>query len=113
MSPSYKIDIYDNSSHTWTTAMLQIPMVALAGIANANKIYWATGCNVEIKDVSTGNSSTANLFQPGLWIVDDGQNKVLKNNKLVFFWHQNLTNKQISHLRHRHQHLVNWRTAAE
>ncbi|MBD0352846.1 MAG: hypothetical protein ICV65_17025 [Flavisolibacter sp.] len=60
-------------------------MAALCGIATANKIYWAANCNVEIKDVNTGNSSTANLFQPGYWLMDAGENVVLKDNKLIFF----------------------------
>jgi hypothetical protein len=92
-SGSNKIDVYDNVSQAWTRATLQAPMGSLAGITIQNKIYWAAGCSVEIKDANTGTSSTANLFQPGAWTIDDGANVVLKDNKLVFFRHFNSTNK--------------------
>ncbi len=68
-------------------------MGLLAGIANGDKIYWAGDCNVEIKNVNTGNSSTAYLFQPGYWFIDDGHNAVLKDNKIIFFRYQTPTNK--------------------
>ncbi|HUS01992.1 MAG TPA: kelch repeat-containing protein [Chitinophagaceae bacterium] len=93
LGASDKIDIFDNASGTWQTATLQKPMGYLAGVTYANKIYWASECNVEIKDVTTGNNSTANLFQPGWWAIDDGQNVVEKDNKLIFFRHQSPTNK--------------------
>lgn len=55
------------------------------GIGIAEKIYWAEGCTVEIKDVDTWNSTMTQLFKPLNWIViDQGQNVVVKDNKLVF-----------------------------
>jgi hypothetical protein len=60
----------------------------LAGISVADKIYWASGCTVEIKDVNTMNSSIANLFKPAGfwgWMNVEGQNAVLKDNKIVYY----------------------------
>ena len=57
----------------------------LAGITVAEKIYWAESCNVEIKDVNTWSSSLTNLFEPGWWRIDRGQNAVVKNGKIIFF----------------------------
>ena len=68
-------------------------MASLSGIASGDKIYWAAGCNVEVKNVNTGNSTNAYLFQPGRWSIDDGQNAVLKDNKIIFFRHTIPTNK--------------------
>ena len=85
--PSNRIDIYDNASNTWSVSTLNQPMGFLAGITVAEKIYWAESCNVEIKDVHTWSSSLANLFQPGWWWIDRGQNAVVKNGKIIFFRH--------------------------
>ncbi len=43
------------------------------------------GCSLEIKDGNTWNSSMAHLFKPREWIIDQGQNAVVKDNKIVFF----------------------------
>ncbi|MEP7373100.1 MAG: PKD domain-containing protein [Chitinophagaceae bacterium] len=83
--PSNRIDIYDNATNSWSTSSLNKPMGFLTGINQAEKLYWANGCSVEIKDVNTWKSLTANLFKPGEWITDEGQNTVVKNNKIVFF----------------------------
>jgi hypothetical protein len=87
-NPSNKIDIYDNSTGTWSTSTLnQLVGGPLAGIAIAYNIYWAQGCDVEIRNEITGNTSLANLFSPGGWAVVEGQNAVVKDNKIVFFRH--------------------------
>jgi len=96
---SDKIDIYDNSTNTWSTSSMQEGKLAFASIAVDNKIYWAGGytgnsttptslyssCVVEIKDVNTGSSSIEYLFRPALWWNDAGQNAVVKNNKIIFY----------------------------
>ena len=87
-SPSDRIDIYDNTTHVWSTSSLRGPMGLLAGIAVNDNIYWARDCAVEIKNVNTWSSSVSYLFKPGAaWIIDNGQNVVLKNGKLVYFRH--------------------------
>lgn len=97
---SNKIDIYDNVTNTWSTSSMQEGKIAFASIILDNKIYWAGGftgssgsayhsCVVEIRDVNTGNSSIEYLFRPATWWVDDGQNAVVRNNKIIFFRHSN------------------------
>ena len=87
-SPSDRIDIYDNIAHSWSTSSLREPMGPLAGITAGGNIYWAQDCAVEIKNVSSWNSSVSYLFKSGgSWIIDNGQNIVLKDGKLVFFRH--------------------------
>ena len=87
-SPSDRIDIYNNITGSWSASSLKQPMGLLAGIAVSEKIYWAQGCAVEIKDVNTWNSSVSFLFKSGAsWIIDEGQNIVLKDGKLVYFRH--------------------------
>jgi N-acetylneuraminic acid mutarotase len=87
-SPSDRIDIYDNSTNLWSVSSLRGAMGLLAGIAVNDNIYWARDCAVEVKNVNTGNSSISYLFKSGAaWIIDNGQNVVLKNGKLIFFRH--------------------------
>jgi hypothetical protein len=82
---SNRIDIYDNATGAWSTSTLKIPGAALSAIAQAGKIYWAAGCDVEIMDVQSSNSAIAHLSSQGEWVIDDGQNAVLKDNKIIFF----------------------------
>ncbi|MEP6674767.1 MAG: T9SS type B sorting domain-containing protein [Ferruginibacter sp.] len=91
--PSDRIDIYDNASQSWSTATLTTPMELPAGIRATGKIYWASGCDVEIKDSITGISTTANLFKSGSWLDADGQNAVIKDSIIIFFRHQDPTDK--------------------
>jgi hypothetical protein len=87
-SPSDRIDIYNNLSASWTTSSLKEAMGPLAGMAAGDNIYWVQNCAVEIKNVNTWNSSVAYLFKSGAeWIIDNGQNIVLKDGKLVYFRH--------------------------
>jgi N-acetylneuraminic acid mutarotase len=87
-SPSDRIDIYDNIAHSWSTSSLKEPMGPLAGITAGGNIYWAQDCAVEIRNVNTLNSSISYLFKSGgAWIIDNGQDIVLKDGKLVFFRH--------------------------
>jgi hypothetical protein len=63
-------------------------MGPLAGITAGGNIYWAQDCAVEIRNVNTLNSSISYLFKSGgAWIIDNGQNIVIKDGKLVFFRH--------------------------
>jgi hypothetical protein len=87
-SPSDKIDIYDNASGSWSVSSLRGSMGLLAGIAVADNIYWAQDCVVETKNVNSGSSSLSYLFKSGAsWIIDNGQNIVLKDGRLVCFRH--------------------------
>jgi N-acetylneuraminic acid mutarotase len=87
-SPSNRIDIYDNVASSWSTSSLKGSMGLLGGIAVAGNIYWAQDCAVEIKNVNSWNSSVSYLFKSGAaWTIDDGQNIVLKDGKLVYFRH--------------------------
>jgi hypothetical protein len=55
----------------------------LAGATMADKIYWVSGCKLEIKNVNTWNSSITYLSKPiGMWIKDN--NAVIRDNKIVF-----------------------------
>ena len=98
-SVTKKVDVYDNSTNTWATFDLQEPKAAMSSIVVDNKIYWAGGVNenqndytgynwtwtstVEIKDINTGISIAACLFQPNYWPWNNAA--VQKNDKIVFF----------------------------
>ncbi|TAL47409.1 MAG: hypothetical protein EPN92_04905 [Chitinophagaceae bacterium] len=86
-SPSSRIDIYDNVTNSWSISSLIQPMGVLTGIAAMDKICWSNDCKVEIKDVNTWNSSQAYLFTTGFWVIDDGQNAVLKNGEIIYYRH--------------------------
>jgi hypothetical protein len=87
------VDIYDNATNSWSTTTLSEPKSFFAGINVRNKIYWAGGdnssgaptCTVEIKDIGTQTSLTAFLFQPVTYVIDEGQNAVLKDDKIIWF----------------------------
>lgn len=49
---------------------------------------------VEIFDIHTGTSSISNLFENGSWYSNEGQNAVLRNDKIVFFRHAWLDNRR-------------------
>ena len=88
--PTSKIDIYDAATNLWSTSSLITARGGLAGIALNNKIYWAGGeiyqvlpenfAEVEIRNVSTLNTSVDCLFQPNSFF-----SAAVKNNKIVFF----------------------------
>jgi hypothetical protein len=85
-----QIDIYDAGTNLWSTSSLISGRGGLTGVAVNNKIYWAGGeiyqvlpeniAEVEIRDVSTLNTSLDCLFQPNSYF-----SAVVKNNKIVFF----------------------------
>jgi hypothetical protein len=85
---SDKIDIYDNTTNTWSVSSLNERRVGHGGIAVAEKIYWAGGsnslitsnsCSVEIRDVNTDNTVIQFLSEPSAGPA------VLKNSKIIFF----------------------------
>jgi len=86
-STSNRIDIYDNTTSSWSTSTLIEPKAAMASIAHNGKIYWAGGRKdfklsnlVEIYEASTQTSSQACLFQPNGFFT-----AVKKSNKIIFF----------------------------
>jgi N-acetylneuraminic acid mutarotase len=87
------IDVYDYNSNSWATSTLIEPKSFFAGISVGNRIYWAGGydgngtasCKVEIRDIGTQTSSTASLFHPFSYITHEGENAVVKDNKIIWF----------------------------
>jgi hypothetical protein len=93
---SAKIDIYDNETNTWSSALMHQGKMGLTGIAANDKIYWAGGqtgwypsfslsCTVEIADVNNNSNSIQHLSEPAWWSVSSGERAVLKNNKIVYY----------------------------
>ncbi len=93
------VDIYDNTTGTWsTTSSLSQPIGEMASIYVNGKIYWAGGvigydaardkdiatCKVEIRDVSTGSSSFTNLSAPNDFTGNWG--KPIYYNSKIIFW---------------------------
>ncbi|MEJ7588788.1 MAG: kelch repeat-containing protein [Ferruginibacter sp.] len=93
-APTDRIDVFDNSTNSWSTSALNEPRCFLAGITKDDKIYWAGGfkggglgnmlCSVEIRDATAQSSTTAYLYKPANWWNSGGQNAVIKNNNIVF-----------------------------
>jgi hypothetical protein len=87
---SSTINIYDADSSTWSISSLSVARGYMAAIAVGNKNYWAGGNGypgsaapsdqVEIRDMNTGTSSFACLFQPNAYF-----SAVQKDNKIIFF----------------------------
>lgn len=100
-----RIDIYDNTTNSWSTSSLDEGKLLHAGIAVNGKIYWAGGytgsnptiinsCSVEIKDINTGSVSIQQLSAPLTWSSTEGQAAVAKDGKIIFMgYHQPVTNK--------------------
>jgi hypothetical protein len=90
---SNKIDVYDNSTNSWSTTTANLPRYYFAGISVGDKIYCAGGitngntnsCKVEIKDINNGNSSIQYLSAARNFYVDGGQNAIVKDNKILLF----------------------------
>lgn len=91
---SNTIDIYDNATNSWSKASMMEGKFNHASIAVGDKIYWCGGltgnyqnynysCSVEIMNVNTGANSIQNLFAPGQWWIEQGQNAVVKDNKII------------------------------
>jgi N-acetylneuraminic acid mutarotase len=87
------VDIYDNASSAWSTTNLREAKTFFAGISVRGKIYWAGGynrsgdpsCNVEIRDLATQASATAFLSQPVTFVNVEGQNALVKDDKIIWF----------------------------
>lgn len=91
-----KIEIYDNATGTWSSSSLSQGKMGLTGTGIDGKIYWAGGqtgwapsltptCTVEIFDVNTGAKSIQYMFSPADWSIPNGQNTVVKDNKIIFY----------------------------
>ncbi len=82
---SRSIDIYNPALNTFGYVSLQQPMGYISGIGVNESIYWAAACHVEMINVAQWSSSSAVLSHPGGWTTNDGQNAVVKDDKIVFF----------------------------
>jgi hypothetical protein len=82
---SRSIDIYNPALNTFGYVSLQQPMGYISGIGVNESIYWAAACHVEIINVAQWRSSSAVLSRPGGWTTNDGQNAVVKDDRVVFF----------------------------
>lgn len=92
------IDIYDNSTDTWSVSSLSQTTGYMSSIYLEGKIYWAGGailyheptwdhaytCKVEIRDVNTQTSSFTNLSQPGGFNFN-AEKAIYYNSKILFF----------------------------
>jgi hypothetical protein len=74
LGPSARVDIYDISTNTWSTAQLCIGRYEIASVANGNKIFFAAGeygdgtwpvDSVDIYDLSTNTWSVSKLSCAG------------------------------------------------
>jgi hypothetical protein len=66
-----RVDIYDMSSRTWSTAELSLPREGIKAVTCGNKVFFAGGINgsggvsrVDIYDLATQSWSTAELTYP-------------------------------------------------
>lgn len=84
-NPAFAIDIYDYATDSWSQSNLRDPMGFVGGITLQGKTYWTDGCSVEIRDLNTGTSTFSALFRPGSWYNSNGQNLVVKDNKIIFY----------------------------
>jgi hypothetical protein len=94
-----QIDIYDNTTNTWTISALAERKAHHGAFAFGNYIYWAGGelwnnindyettCNVERRDLLNGSSTILHLFQPSFANSNSqpGMETLLKNGSIVFY----------------------------
>jgi cyanophycinase-like exopeptidase len=87
---SNTVDIYDYSTNSWSTSTLSEGKFGHGAAAFNDKVFWAGGttgsypnltpsCNVDIKNVKTGEVSIQKLSSPG------GGAAVIKNNQVIFY----------------------------
>lgn len=94
---SSTINIYDASNNAWSTSTLTNQSGSMASIAVGNKNYWAGGKtvsqppnedqyyqHVEIRNMITGTSAFACLFQPNAGFFTSFE-AALTNTRIVFF----------------------------
>ena len=79
-NPSTRVDIFDISNNSWSTAELSVARQDFAVVASGNKIFFAGGwegnwwefpvmfTNVDIYDVTTNSWSVEHLSEPRAWI---------------------------------------------
>jgi hypothetical protein len=88
-----QIDIYDNATDTWSVSNLEEAKYYTSGIVVENKIYWAGGvacsdfamCQVEIRDLNTGRTTTNRLSKQAYFSRNFGQDAVVKDRKIIFY----------------------------
>jgi N-acetylneuraminic acid mutarotase len=87
---SNTVDIYDYATNSWSTSTLSEGKYGHGAAALNDKVFWAGGttgsypnltasCNVDIKNVKTGEVSIQKLSSPG------GGAAVIKNNQVIFY----------------------------
>jgi len=91
-SPSSRVDIYDNTTGSWSATNMNEPLSDMTSLVSGNNIFWAGGQNyqcsnntihssrVEIRNINTGAITYDCLFAARL-----GFDVGLKNNKVIFF----------------------------
>lgn len=87
------IDIYDHATGAWSTSSLSEPKGFFGAIYTEGKIFWAGGydalgnptCKVEVHDLAAQTSTSAFLFHPFSYVTHQGQNTVVKDNKIIWF----------------------------
>ncbi|HVT86544.1 MAG TPA: PKD domain-containing protein [Chitinophagaceae bacterium] len=76
LHPSSRVDIYDVSTNTWSTAELSEPRWGLTAVASGNKVYFAGGTGlsgsraaqssrIDVYDLAADTWSTLELPRPG------------------------------------------------
>jgi N-acetylneuraminic acid mutarotase len=89
---SSRIDIYDITTQSWSTAELSLPRIAITAIAVGNKIFFAGGyvstfgvtARVDIYDVLSNSWTIAELSEPRV-----GMGAAVVGNKVFFAGGQN------------------------
>ena len=94
-----QIDIYDNTTNTWSTSVLSERKAHHGAFAIGNYIYWAGGeiwnnlndyettCKVEKRNLLSGTSTIVHLFQPSYANSNDQPRieTLSKNGAIVFY----------------------------
>ncbi len=78
----------------WSTTTLQVPRGYHAATAVNGVLYFAGGktsyssesiCSVETLNINTGTRSLMTLSGAASWYINEGQNAVVKDNKIIFY----------------------------
>ena len=92
-NPVKTIDVYDQVTNSWSTSNLLMERAYFGTVVVNNKIYWAGGftdntynsrCDMEVMDVTTGQSTIQSLGLPGYREINYGYNPVVKNGNILF-----------------------------
>ncbi|HMK03568.1 MAG TPA: kelch repeat-containing protein [Ferruginibacter sp.] len=85
------IDIFDNASGLFSSAVLSEPKANLGTVAVGDKIYWAGGkignttttCKLEIRDVNTGDHTIMSMGIETMFNVNTADNIVVQDGKII------------------------------